>query len=345
MAAPAARPVAGQEGRVDLVLGRCGEVCRWSTAPRSSMPAAFFLGGWVRVVRGGGPCLVAILGAGPSPVGVVWVFVLSTGVGPPGTKVRTSLPGLFGLAGRSVFAGRPGGPYVQKTQGSRGKVRCLWSRVLGPVRPGRYFGGNVLGFALRWGSTVVGNGFQRRMFRVGRWVPSGGRSQASALGCSLGERPNNAHIILSVTPNLFWGKWWSGVIDGGGQAMGRTVWKVEGFPENCGFVHHEANTIQDFSCSLVARGDVGPLMAPRTHQPLGFLGTTRTRWCCFRTKVLVFPDTPPLLPSGCPPTGSTPWKRPTEAPPSRFGPAKNKAAGQPLIAFCSACHPSPLQTN
>ncbi len=173
----------------------------------------------------------------------------------------------------------------------------------------------------------------------------GGRSQASALGCSLGERPNNAHIILSVTPNLFWGKWWSGVIDGGGQAMGRTVWKVEGFPENCGFVHHEANTIQDFSCSLVARGDVGPLMAPRTHQPLGFLGTTRTRWCCFRTKVLVFPDTPPLLPSGCPPTGSTPWKRPTEAPPSRFGPAKNKAAGQPLIAFCSACHPSPLQTN
>lgn len=180
---------------------------------------------------------------------------------------------------------------------------------------------------------------------VGGSLPGGGRSQASALGCSLGERPNNAHIILSVTPNLFWGKWWSGVIDGGGQAMGRTVWKVEGFPENCGFVHHEANTIQDFSCSLVARGDVGPLMAPRTHQPLGFLGTTRTRWCCFRTKVLVFPDTPPLLPSGCPPTGSTPWKRPTEAPPSRFGPAKNKAAGQPLIAFCSACHPSPLQTN
>lgn len=123
--------------------------------------------------------------------------------------------------------------------------------------------------------------------------------------------------------------------------MGRTVWEVVVFLENCGFVHYEANTIQDFSCSLVARGDVGPRVATHTHRPLGFPGTSRNRWCCFRTKVLVFPDTPPLLLSGFIPTGSTPWKRPTEAPPPRFGPTKNKAADQPLTAFRSECSPEP----
>lgn len=249
------------------------------------------------------------------PGGVVWVFALSTGVGPPGTKVRTLLPGSFGLAVRPGFVDRPVGPYVRWTQGSRGKGRCRRPRVLGPVRPsGQVFGGSVLWFALRWGLHGRGKWFSTSYVPARSVGSFRGRSQVSVIGCSLGERPNNAHSTLSVTPNFFSGaNGGRGVIDGGGQAMGRTVWKVEGFLENYGFVHHEANTIQVFSCSLVVHGDVGPLVATHTHRPLGFPGTSRNRWRCFRTKVLVFPDTPPLLPSGCTPTGSTPWKRSAEA--------------------------------
>lgn len=101
-------------------------------------PRPFFWGGWVRVVRGGGPCLVAILGAGPSPVGVVWVFVLSTGVGPPwhqGTYfvawfVRPCRPfGVRGPAWRTVRA-----KDTRLTgQGAVSLVEGAWSGATGQV--------------------------------------------------------------------------------------------------------------------------------------------------------------------------------------------------------------------
>src|SRR5699024_6121569 len=152
----------GARGRPRLPHGR---------SPVRKVVSALFLAGAVRFVVGPphldlrcsrpsvGACCPwkwalsrRVLGPGPSPVGVVWVFVLCTGVGPPGTKLRTVLPALFGLAGRPVFVGRPVGPYVQKTQGSRGQ---------GAVSPAEG----------TWSGATVRAGFRRE--RAGVCAPTG----------------------------------------------------------------------------------------------------------------------------------------------------------------------------
>src|SRR5699024_8859074 len=92
-----------------------------------------------------------------------------------------------------------------KAHGDKG--RCRRSRVLGPVQPsGQVFGGNVLRFALRQGLHGRGKWLSTPYVPIRSVGPFRGRSQASVIGCSLGERPNNAHTTLSVTPNFFLGQ-------------------------------------------------------------------------------------------------------------------------------------------
>src|SRR5699024_5289088 len=111
---------------------------------------------------------------------------------------RTLLPGLFDLAGHPVFVDRLVGPCVQKTQGSRGKGRGRWSRVLGPVPPpGQVFGGTVLVFARRWGLLGRGIWLSTSYVPSGSVGPSGWGSQSPVIGYSLaGKAKECAHHLV-----------------------------------------------------------------------------------------------------------------------------------------------------